>query len=98
MATQPAKRGAYTTASRLLHHWEHTLPHHTRFMSRISSDTLFFFAVIGSIAVCCYPLWPPELRTGVYYLSLAGAAFLGLIIVLAICKYYPGMEYPARYL
>jgi len=43
--------------------------------------------VLGIIAVCLFPLWPGEMRQGVYYLSVAAAGFLVFIIVLAIIKY-----------
>lgn len=43
--------------------------------------------ILGSIAICCFPLWPSIVREGVYYLSLAGCGFLGGIIILAIIKY-----------
>jgi len=43
--------------------------------------------VLGIIAVCLFPLWPAEMRQGVYYLSVAAAGFLVFIIVLAIIKY-----------
>lgn len=43
--------------------------------------------ILGSIAICCFPLWPSVVREGVYYLSLAGCGFLGGIIVLALIKY-----------
>merc|ERR1711881_256212 len=43
--------------------------------------------VLGIIAVCLFPLWPMEMRQGVYYLSVAAAGFLVFIIVLAIIKY-----------
>lgn len=43
--------------------------------------------VLGIIAVCLFPLWPTEMRQGVYYLSVAAAGFLVFIIVLAIIKY-----------
>merc|ERR1739838_688143 len=33
--------------------------------------------LFGAIAVCLFPLWPPEVRKGVYYLSVAAAGFLG---------------------
>ena len=41
-------------------------------------------SVFGAIAVCLFPLWPPEVRLGVYYLSVAAACFVGLIFVLCI--------------
>ena len=43
--------------------------------------------VLGAIGVCLFPLWPPEVRLGVYYISLAAAAFVGFILVLTISKY-----------
>jgi translocation protein SEC62 len=43
--------------------------------------------VLGIIGVCLFPLWPGEMRQGVYYLSVAAAGFLVFIIVLAIIKY-----------
>lgn len=43
--------------------------------------------ILGSIAICCFPLWPSFVREGVYYLSLAGCGFLGSIIGLAVLKY-----------
>ena len=44
------------------------------------------FVVLGAIAVCLFPLWPPEVRLGVYYLSLAAAGFLGVILSLCVGK------------
>ncbi|CAF3457825.1 unnamed protein product [Rotaria sp. Silwood1] len=43
--------------------------------------------VIGCIAVCLFPLWPAEVRTGVYYLSMVLASLLGLLLSLAVIKY-----------
>merc|ERR1719154_441070 len=43
--------------------------------------------VLGIIAVCLFPLWPMEMRQGVYYLSVAAAGFLVCFICLAIFKY-----------
>ncbi|XP_063965583.1 translocation protein SEC62-like [Lytechinus pictus] len=42
--------------------------------------------VIGAIAVCLFPLWPPWMRTGTYYLCLCGAGFVGAIFALAIIR------------
>ncbi|RZC33295.1 translocation protein SEC62, partial [Asbolus verrucosus] len=42
--------------------------------------------VLGAIGVCLFPLWPPSVRLGVYYLSVAAAGFLGMIIVLAVIR------------
>lgn len=43
--------------------------------------------ILGAIAICLFPLWPSQVREGVYYLSLAGASFLGAILGLAVLKY-----------
>merc|ERR1711956_147678 len=38
--------------------------------------------VLITIAVCLFPLWPPWMRLGVHYLSIAAAGFLVFIIAL----------------
>ncbi len=43
--------------------------------------------VLGIIAVCLFPLWPPIMRKGVHYLSIAAAGFLVAIIGLGVLKY-----------
>jgi translocation protein SEC62 len=43
--------------------------------------------VIGCIGVCLFPLWPAEVRTGVYYLSMVLASLLGLLLSMAVIKY-----------
>jgi len=43
--------------------------------------------VIGCIGVCLFPLWPAEVRIGVYYLSMVLASLLGLLLSLAVFKY-----------
>jgi translocation protein SEC62 len=43
--------------------------------------------ILGAIGVCLFPLWPSQVREGVYYVSLAGASFLGVILGLAVFKY-----------
>lgn len=43
--------------------------------------------IFGSIGICLFPLWPSQVREGVYYLSLAGATFLGAILAIALLKY-----------
>merc|ERR1712142_1246902 len=43
--------------------------------------------VLITIAVCLFPLWPPWMRLGVHYLSIAAAGFLVFIIALGIIKY-----------
>jgi len=45
------------------------------------------FSVLGAIALCLFPLWPDWIRIAVYYVSLAGASFVGLMLVLIVCKY-----------
>ncbi|KPI99322.1 Translocation protein SEC62 [Papilio xuthus] len=42
--------------------------------------------VFGTIGVCMFPLWPATVRKGVYYLSIAAAAFLVMIIALAVLR------------
>lgn len=42
--------------------------------------------VLGAIGICLFPLWPPEVRKGVYYLSIAAAGFLCFIIALAFFR------------
>nr|CAG4644280.1 EOG090X0D00 [Lepidurus arcticus] len=42
--------------------------------------------VIGAVALCLFPLWPPTLRKGVYYLSVAAAGFLLFILALAVIR------------
>jgi hypothetical protein len=46
-----------------------------------------FLLILGSIGICLFPLWPSQVREGVYYLSLAGIALLGAILGLAAFKY-----------
>ena len=43
--------------------------------------------VLITIAVCLFPLWPPWMRLGVHYLSIAAAGFLVFIIALGVVKY-----------
>merc|ERR1712038_1134726 len=43
--------------------------------------------VLITIAVCLFPLWPPWMRLGVHYLSIAAAGFLVFIIALGFIKY-----------
>lgn len=43
--------------------------------------------ILGAIGICLFPLWPSQVREGVYYLSLAGASCLGAILGLAVLKY-----------
>lgn len=43
--------------------------------------------ILGAIGICLFPLWPSQVREGVYYLSVAGASFLGAILAIAAIKY-----------
>uniref|UniRef100_A0A182WGM3 Translocation protein SEC62 n=1 Tax=Anopheles minimus TaxID=112268 RepID=A0A182WGM3_9DIPT len=42
--------------------------------------------VVGAIVICLFPLWPPLLRKGVYYLSIAAAGFLVFILGLVVLR------------
>lgn len=42
--------------------------------------------LLGAIGICMFPLWPPMLRKGVYYLSLAAAGFLVFILALTVVR------------
>lgn len=42
--------------------------------------------LLGAIGICMFPLWPPMLRKGVYYLSLMAAGFLVFILALAVVR------------
>lgn len=43
--------------------------------------------VLAGIGMCLFPLWPPQVRMVVYYLSMAVAGFLVFIIALAIVRF-----------
>ncbi|KAK2724615.1 translocation protein SEC62-like [Artemia franciscana] len=42
--------------------------------------------VLATVGFCLFPLWPPTLRKGVYYFSLAGTGFLLFILGLAVLR------------
>ncbi|BES96462.1 translocation protein [Nesidiocoris tenuis] len=46
-----------------------------------------FLLVLAGIGICLFPLWPPSVRMGVYYLSIAAAGFLVFIIALAVIRF-----------
>lgn len=46
-----------------------------------------FFLVIAVIAATLFPLWPAEMRVGVYYLSVAAGCFVASILLLAVGEY-----------
>ncbi|XP_018013899.1 translocation protein SEC62 [Hyalella azteca] len=43
--------------------------------------------LLAAVAICLFPLWPPMVRKGVYYLSVAAASFLGVILGLAVVRF-----------
>jgi len=43
--------------------------------------------VLGVVIVCLFPLWPESVRDYSWYLSVAGAIFVGGILILAILRY-----------
>lgn len=54
----------------------------------IKSWIFGFLLVIGVVGICLFPLWPSTLRDSVYYLSLAAASFILMVIGLAISTFY----------
>jgi len=42
--------------------------------------------VVGAIALCLFPLWPLQIRAGVYYLSLGAMGFFGAFIGLVALR------------
>lgn len=48
---------------------------------------VFCLSVIAVIAATLFPLWPAEMRVGVYYLSVAAGCFVASILLLAVGKY-----------
>jgi len=50
--------------------------------------------VIAVIAATLFPLWPAEMRVGVYYLSVAAGCFVASILLLAVGKYIHVIETP----
>lgn len=59
------------------------------FFDPISLKSWIFGSLIlvGAISACLFPLWPPKIRDGAYYLSLAGTCFVGLLFVLYFGMY-----------
>jgi len=47
---------------------------------------LSFYLVIAVIAAPLFPLWPAEMRVGVYYLSVGAGCFVASILLLAVGK------------
>lgn len=48
--------------------------------------SLSFYLVIAVIAATLFPLWPAEMRVGVYYLSVGAGCFVASILLLAVGK------------
>lgn len=48
--------------------------------------SLSFYSVIAVIAATLFPLWPAEMRVGVYYLSVGAGCFVASILLLAVGK------------
>jgi translocation protein SEC62 len=49
---------------------------------------VIFVSVIAVIAATLFPLWPAEMRVGVYYLSVGAGCFVASILLLAVGKYH----------
>ncbi|XP_052759613.1 translocation protein SEC62-like isoform X2 [Mya arenaria] len=45
-----------------------------------------FLMLLGAVALCLFPLWPDWMRIAVYYASLLGASFVGLMLVLIVLR------------
>ncbi|OAF71281.1 Translocation protein SEC62 [Intoshia linei] len=43
--------------------------------------------VVGTVAVCMYPLWPETGKTGAYYISLLLGIFVAVILFLSVFRY-----------
>lgn len=48
--------------------------------------SLSSYLVIAVIAATLFPLWPAEMRVGVYYLSVGAGCFVASILLLAVGK------------
>lgn len=48
--------------------------------------SLSSYSVIAVIAATLFPLWPAEMRVGVYYLSVGAGCFVASILLLAVGK------------
>jgi len=52
----------------------------------LNSFLLGLGIVLGAIALCLFPLWPLQVRAGVYYLSLGAMGFFGAFIGLVVLR------------
>lgn len=59
------------------------------FFDPISAKTfaLGILLVLAVIGICLFPLWPENVREYSWYISVAGAVFVGCILALAILRY-----------
>ncbi|PAA47013.1 hypothetical protein BOX15_Mlig011034g2 [Macrostomum lignano] len=55
--------------------------------TRPRNVVLGFLMVLGSILLCLFPMWPLQLRTGTYYLSIGALCLLGGLISLSLLRY-----------
>lgn len=53
----------------------------------ITAWLLCLGVIFGVIAVCLFPLWPPILRAGIWYLCMTGLAFLSILMGLAVLRH-----------
>ncbi|KAF6771388.1 hypothetical protein AHF37_10236, partial [Paragonimus kellicotti] len=49
--------------------------------------------LVGVILCCLFPIWPVQLRTGAYYLTLCASGLFGLLLALAVVRlgFFPRM-------
>ncbi|TGZ69757.1 hypothetical protein CRM22_003558 [Opisthorchis felineus] len=43
--------------------------------------------IIGIILCCLFPIWPTELRTGAYYLTVLASLLFGVLLVVALIRF-----------
>lgn len=65
----------------------HSLNAHLKFYCK-GCNFVISCSVIAVIAATLFPLWPAEMRVGVYYLSVGAGCFVASILLLAIGEYY----------
>lgn len=63
------------------------ISHRYRTCAILKKFLIRYNLVVGSILVCLFPLWPPEVRNGVYYLSMSAMVFVGVIVALIVRKW-----------
>lgn len=60
------------------------------------SHALLIYLVIAVIAATLFPLWPAEMRVGVYYLSVGAGCFVASILLLAVGKCWSSSPSPGE--